>query len=59
MLPAVTMVGLYAMVSASVPRYNAYMIFYYSLALAWCITLAIDRAQGRRPLPIASVQTEL
>lgn len=46
LVPAVIMVGLYAAVSVSIPRYNVYLIYYYAIAVAWVAINLIDRARG-------------
>lgn len=43
LLPAIIMVTLYAAVSVSIPRYNVYLIYYYSLAVAWSIASLFRR----------------
>lgn len=43
LLPAGVMIGLYAAVSASVPRYNVYLIYYYGIAVSWACVALIDR----------------
>ncbi len=43
LLPAGVMIGLYAAVSVSVPRYNVYLIYYYGIAVCWAIVALIDR----------------
>lgn len=42
-LPAAIMVGLYAAVSMSIPRYNVYLIYYYAIAVAWATVGLMDR----------------
>ena len=42
-LPALVMVGLYAAVSVSIPRYNVYLIYYYATAVAWVLVNLVDR----------------
>lgn len=44
--PALVMIGLYAAVSVSVPRYNVYLIYYYGLASAWALVTLFE---ARRP----------
>ena len=48
LVPVAIMVGLYASVSASVPRYNVYLIYYYAIAVAWVVVSLIDRARRNR-----------
>ncbi|MFP6780825.1 MAG: hypothetical protein VCB59_03915, partial [Gammaproteobacteria bacterium] len=46
-IPAIIMVGLYATVSMSIPRYNVYLIYYYALASAWLlVTLSSKNDPG-------------
>jgi len=46
-IPAIIMVGLYAAVSMSIPRYNVYLIYYYALASAWLlVTLSSKNDPG-------------
>ena len=42
-LPAAFLVALYAAVSASVPRYNVHLIFYYGIAVSWMVCSLIER----------------
>jgi 4-amino-4-deoxy-L-arabinose transferase-like glycosyltransferase len=45
-LPALVMIGLYAAVSVSIPRYNVYLIYYYAIAVAWVLVFLIDRKRA-------------
>ncbi len=45
LVPAAIMVGLYASVSASIPRYNVYLIYYYAIAVAWTVVTLTDRVR--------------
>lgn len=42
-LPAAIMVVFYATISASIPRYNVYLIYYYAIATAWAVASALER----------------
>jgi len=49
LLPAGVMIGLYAAVSVSIPRYNVYLIYYYGLAVSWACMALIDRRTTTSP----------
>lgn len=41
--PALVMIGLYAAISVSIPRYNVYLIYYYAIAVAWALAEILSR----------------
>jgi hypothetical protein len=49
LLPAGVMIGLYAAVSVSIPRYNVYLIYYYGIAASWAFVALIDRHMTTSP----------
>jgi hypothetical protein len=55
-VPAFTMVALYAAISASIPRYNVYLIYYYAISVAWAIDLIIEShlRKSNQPTRISS-----
>ena len=48
LMPALTMIALYAAVSVSIPRYNVYLIYYYAIAVAWATVKLVEKKRLRK-----------